>query len=171
MTNIGWTDQTVVNWDDVSTEPPPPLAVGIYRAVVAKAAPGQTKKGDKNQISLELAVDGEFGGDEFPARKMFDNLLLTPEAAFKIKQIAASAGVSPPANFGVDAVTEFCNALVDSNGVILRSRLSTYNGKENHGVDRYLNEEQAKEAKAALSGGGADAGGGEAPARRKKRAA
>jgi hypothetical protein len=168
---VGWTDQTQVNWDDVSTEPPPPLPVAIYKAVIAKAEPGQTKKGDKNVINLELAVDGEFGGDALsPARKMFDSLTLSPEAAFKIKQIAASANVQPPKNFGLDAVTEFCNALVDSSGVILRSKLDTYQGKTNHRVDRYFTEAQANEAKGAAAGG-SSAPSGEAPARRKRAAA
>lgn len=171
--NVGWTDQTAMNWDEVSTEPPPPLPVSIYKAVIAKAEAGQTKKGDKNVINLELAVDGEFGGDALsPARKMFDSLTLSPEAAFKIKQIAASANVAPPKNFGLDAVTEFCNALVDSSGVILRSKLDTYQGKTNHRVDRYFTEAQAAEAKGALSGGGGAATGApEAPAGRRKRAA
>jgi hypothetical protein len=141
----GWTSNEAVNWDDVSTEAPPPIADGMYRAVFVKAEPRPTKEG-KPAISLELSVLGAFGGADLPSpRKLFDNVMCSAAAAFRVKQLAAATAVNPPASFGLDPITEFCNALVDAPPFIFKSKQSTYQGKTNAKVDRYFTEAQAAE--------------------------
>jgi hypothetical protein len=167
MSNVGWTSADAVDWNEVSTEPPPPLNPALYKGLIVKAEPSPTKE-NKPAIAIELQIDKEYGGpDVSPVRKMFDNLTLTKEAAFKVKQLAAAANVAPPANFGIDAVRAFCDSLVDAGPVILRSKLSEWQGKKNHKVDRYLSEEQAKLA----SAGGEQPSGTAEPQRRKRAAA
>ena len=166
--NAGWTSQETVNWDDVSAEPPPPLANGIYKALITKAEPSPTKE-NKPAIKIELLVDGVYGGDAVdPARKMFDNVTLVKEAAFRVKQLAAAANVAPPASFGFADVEAFCAALCDAGPVWLRSKQNTWDGKVNHKVDRYLTEAQAGEA--ANAGSSSAAAAAERPAPRQRRA-
>lgn len=166
--NQGWTSQESVNWDDVSTEAPPPLPVGIYKALITKAEPSPTKE-QKPAVKLELSVDEAYGGAGVdPKRKMFDNVTLTKEAAFRVKQLAAAAGVAPPASFGFADVEAFCAALCDAGPVWLRSKQSTYEGKTNHKVDRYLTEAQAGEA---ANAGGAATSAEARPVRTKRKAA
>ncbi len=168
MANAGWTSQETVNWDDVSTEAPPPLANGIYKGLFVKAEPSPTKE-NKPAIKIELMIDGAYGGDVIsPSRKMFDNVTLIKEAAFRVKQLAAAAGVAPPASFGYADVEAFCVALCDAGPVWLRSKQTTWEGKTNAKVDRYLTEAQAGEA--ANASGGAAPTAAERPAPRVRRA-
>ena len=152
MTNSGWTSEESFDWDNVSTEPPPPLEVGIYKAIIVKAEPSPTKEG-KPALRLELQVTEIFGGGPLePPRKMFDNVTFVKEAAFRIKQLAASAGVVPPATSKFADVEVFAAALCDAPCVYLRSKRDTYQGKTNAKVDRYLTEAQAGEAANGGSG-------------------
>jgi hypothetical protein len=168
--NTGWTSAESVNWDDVSTEAPPPLADAIYKGVFAKAEPRPTKEG-KPSISLELSVTNVFGGDDLASpRKLFDNVMCSAAAAFRVKQLAASANVAPPANFGLDEVTAFCERLVDAAPVAFRTKQSTYQGKTNAKVDRYFTEEQAKEAASAGESGGGESEAPKRPVRQRKAA-
>lgn len=167
--NAGWASADAVNWDDVSTEAPPPLADDCYVGLIAKAEPRPTKDG-KPAISVELSANKIFGGAELErARKVFDNVNLTKETAFRVKQLAAAAGVEPPKNFGIDAVTAFCDALVESQQVIFRTRQNTYKGRTNAKIDRYHTEDSAK-SEAASGEQGAE-GGTAAPVVRRKRPA
>jgi hypothetical protein len=167
--NQGWTSAESVNWDDISTEAPPPLADDMYVGLVAKAEPRPTKEG-KPAISVELSATGIFGGSDLDRpRKVFDNVNLSKENAFRVKQLAAAAGVEPPKNFGIDAVNEFCNALCESDRVIFRTRQQTYKGKTNAKVDRYHTEDSAKADKASGEQS-SDAAPAEVPVRRKRAA-
>ena len=167
--NQGWTSEESVDWDNVSTEPPPPLAVGIYKGLITKAEPQPTKE-HKPAIALQLQISEEYGGSSIePARKMFDNVTLSKEAAFRVKQLAASAGVEPPATFKFQDVEAFCVSLVEAGAVYLRSKHATFNGKTNHKVDRYLTEEQAGEAANALSGNASATESEETPRRGRRR--
>lgn len=160
-TNVGWTTAEAVNWDEVSTEAPPPIADGLWKGVFAKAEPRPTKDG-KPAINLELSVINAFGGADLPSpRKLFDNVMCSAAAAFRVKQLAAAAGVNPPKSFGLDDITEFCNALVEAPPVCFRSKQSEYKGKTNAKVDRYFTEAQATEEQAKGEQPSADA----APAR------
>lgn len=159
--NTGWTSNEAVNWDDVSTEAPPPIADGLYRAVFVKAEPRPTREG-KPAINLELSVLGLFGGADLASpRKMFDNVMCSAAAAFRIKQLSAATNVAPPSSFGLDPITEYCNGLVEAPPFIFRSKQSEYKGKTNAKVDRYLTEAQANEANTA-----GEQPSGEAPAAR-----
>lgn len=164
----GWTSEESVDWDNIGTEPPPPLEVGVYKAIVTKAEPEKTSTG-KPALKIELLVQEAYGGEGLdPARKMFDNVTLTKEAAFRVKQLAAAAGITPPASFAFADAEEFCAALVEADAVWLRSKRSTWEGKVNHKVDRYLTEEQAAEAANAGSGNAATSEA--APTKRRRKA-
>jgi hypothetical protein len=144
--NQGWTSEESFDWDAVSTEPPPPLEVGIYKAIVVKAEPSPTKD-NKPSLKIELSVIETFGAGPLESpRKMFDNVTFVKEAAFRVKQLATAAGVTPPPTSKFADVEAFAQALVESNCVYLRSKRDTYQGKTNAKVDRYLSEAQAGEA-------------------------
>ena len=147
-TKTGWTESTDLNWDDVSTEAPPPLAPGIYRAVIVEAKPRQTNKGDP-AINVKLAV-----GDT--KRTVYDTLVLSATALFKLKQMGQSAEVSLPANTGIEAIETFCGELTGCE-VHVRTKIDTYTPPASEGnpepaprvnakVDRYFTEAQAAEA-------------------------
>lgn len=161
MANNGWTSEEAVNWNDVSTEPPPPLEDGIYRAIVVKAEPKPLGKENKPGIALQLQVEEQFGGGAVePKRKLFDNVMMSAAAAFKVKQLATAAGIEPPASFKFADVEAFCIALVDSSALLVRTKREEYpkgSGKVNAKADRYLTEQQLSDAQAetpATDGGG-----------------
>jgi hypothetical protein len=162
--NTGWTSEESVNWNDVSTEPPPPLEDGIYRAIVVKAEPKPLGKENKPGIAIQLQVEEQFGGGAIePKRKLFDNVMMSAAAAFKVKQLATAANIEPPASFKFADVEAFCNALVDSNALLVRTKRETYtppggSPRTNAKVDRYLTEQQLSDAGAEADAAAADGG-------------
>jgi hypothetical protein len=158
----GWTKEETFDWDNTSTEPPPPLEDGTYRARVVAAMPELTQKGDpciKIELQVYEALTKDGASELNPPRKMFDTLVLSKGAAFRVKQICRSAKVDPPASSRRDVVEEFCGRLVESESVALRSRRESYKGKMNARCDRYLGDDQIQ---ASIDGTlGTDAGSGE----------
>lgn len=141
--NVGWTSAEAVNWDEISTEAPPPLADGTYRGVFVKAEPRPTKKGEP-AISIELSVTSIYGGADLESpRKLFDNVMLTKATAFRCKQLAAAADIAPPKDLGIEGVTLFCERLVDAQPVIFTTKQSTWEGKTNAKVSKYHTEADA----------------------------
>ena len=65
-----------------------PLPAGNYACKIESAEVGTSQNGN-NMIKLKLIVlDGEFAG-----RKLFDNIMLMQESAFKMKQYAEVIGI------------------------------------------------------------------------------
>ena len=65
-----------------------PLPAGSYYAKIVKAELGKSSKGN-DMIKVQMEVtDGEFTG-----RKLFDNIMLMQESAFKMKQYAEVIGI------------------------------------------------------------------------------
>lgn len=166
MSNAGWTGGEDLDFDGVSTEPPAPLENAVYRSDVVKAEPAQVGKDKKAGVKLELLVTQLFSGEAVePARRMFDTLTLDKAALFRTKQIAASAGIETPKSTRFEDVEAFCDALVSSSGVIIRTRRELQKEGANAGktfarVDRYLTEDQANEK-------GDEAGAAETPRKRR----
>jgi uncharacterized protein DUF669 len=150
MPTEGWTANEKFDWDNVSTDAPPPLEDGVYQAVIVKASAEKTKDG-KPAVRLELQVNRAFGDAEGSIkRKMFDNLTVTLEGAFRIKNLCESFDpkVTPPPSQQLDDVKDFCSRLLEAPAIWLRSRRTTWNGKVNAKVDRYLTEAEAQKVSA-----------------------
>ncbi len=150
----GWTqNDSFDNWDDVSTEAPAPLAAGFYLATIAKATGDKpTAKKGLPAVNVELSITAEFQGDALPmARKVFDNLTVTKEAAFRVKQFCQSADITPPKSNGADYLPGWASDLVGST-VIVQLKPDTYKSKEGEmkattRVVRYHTEASAEKAK------------------------
>jgi hypothetical protein len=140
----GWTESTEFNWDEVNDSAPPPLDEGVYECLVAEAAPQKTQKESKPGMRLVLTVTRLHGQSENSmSRKLYDNLTLTKEAAFRVKNLCKSIGVEPPKNSGVQAVGEFCGALVEAGSVWVKVERKTFNNKVTPKIARYMTAEQA----------------------------
>jgi hypothetical protein len=170
----GWTSNNAINLDDVSEDPPGPLANGLYRFTVAEADADSTKKGGAG-VKVVLEVSGGFS-DESTDKcylNLYDKITFSPKALFRLKQICRATGVEPPQTDTFGDVVEFAERLVGMTGIV-RTKREKYidrNGEERESarIDRYLSEEQALVASnpAAKANDSAD----EAPARGRRRKA
>lgn len=154
---VGWSEESI-DWDGVSTEPPPPLERGVYRATITSAEPHTSKEGGAS-FALELSVNTKYGEPEggMGNRKMYDYLSFA--AAGRIKQVCAGTDTVPPRNRTEEVGEEFCAELLGKE-VWLRSRLEPKTDRANkvipnefvHKVDRYLTEDQCEVTAAAVAG-------------------
>ncbi len=151
MTQQGWTTQQDLNMDQVSTEPPPPLEAGIYRARVVEATPQPTKKGDP-ALRVVLQVFADIAGSEIsPKRKIYQTAVLTQDAAFRVKQLAVAAGVEPPKTSGFDDASTFAAELTGAEVLCKTKQRQTPDGKTIADVDRFLTAEQAQQSTQAAA--------------------
>ncbi len=173
MGQVGWTqNDTFDNWDDVSTEAPKPVEPNIYTGEIVKAEAAQTQGKGLPAVKLEIMVKSVFQGDDLPsARKLFDTVTITKEAAFKVKQLSQSANVTPPKSNAADYLPEWADGLV-GQPVIVSTKLEKYTPKgsteqrESARIERYLTADQAEKKKAGVAeGGGSEA----APANTRRR--
>lgn len=155
---MGWSEDSI-DWDNVSTEPPPPLERGVYRATIEEASPHTSEKTGGASFAVTLVVNTRYGEAEGAVgnRKMYDYLSFA--AAGRIKQICEGTGVRPPKNRTEAVGEEFCAELLGKE-VWIRSRLEPKTDRAGkaianefvHKVDRYLREDQCAETAAALAG-------------------
>ena len=157
MSQVGWTqNDTFDNWDDVSTEAPKLLDPGFYCATIAKATGDKpTSKSNKPAVNLELSVTDIFQGDKLPMpRKVFDNVVVTKEAAFRVKALCQSADVAPPKSNGADYLPGWATDLVGCN-VIVQIKHETFKTRdgEQKTVARVGKYHTQASAEKALGGG------------------
>lgn len=150
----GWTTDEDLDMANQSTEPPPPLEDGIHGpATIVKAEPEATNKGQPG-AKIELSVTDASGRK----RKVYDKVVFTKEAAFRVKQLALAVGVEAPARSTYELVEEFCGA-VTGQEVWLKTKRQTFENKVNAKVDMYLTAEKAATMAAGGEGGEAAAEG------------
>jgi hypothetical protein len=172
MSNQGWTqNDSFDNWDEVSTEAPKPLDPALYHGEIVSAEAAQTGTG-KPAVKLEVSAKGLFQGDDLPSeRKLFDTVVITREAAFKVKQLAQATGVEPPKSNAFEAVSELADSLV-GQPVVFKTKIESYKkdgeNRTTHRIERYLTTDQAERVKA---GANADTNAGDeaAPQQRTRR--
>jgi len=167
-----WTQDEEIDYDKVADGPPPPLEPGVYRFEVAAASAKGTKN-DNGALRLELTITGKYGSDEKIKRRMYDNIVVTLESAWRIKAFAKAVGLQPPKRTGMAALEDFAAEATGAGGW-LKSKLEEFKGKVNHKPDAYLLEDQIQEALSSLGGSsGSDASSAVAdrPARKSRKAA
>lgn len=171
MKQTGWTTNEKISYEGVTTDAPPPLEPGLYRARITEAKPQPTKE-KKPMIKLTVEVFENDKGEALALkRKLTDNMVLTQAAAFRILILSKALGISPLEENSPDAAAAFCKEIVTAakGGVWVRVKADEYtsNGetKPTSRVDRYLSDEEVKEA-AAKAAGGDDAPANGAPVRR-----
>lgn len=165
----GWTqNDSFDNWDDVSTEAPEPPDAGFYIATIAKAdATKPTSGKGLPNINLTLSVTDVFQGDKLPKpRTVFDNLVVTKDAAFRVKQFCLAADTAPPKSNGADYLPGYASELVGLT-VIVQLKRDSYTPKGSvekkivARVEKYHTQASAEKAK---NGGGEAAANAEAAA-------
>lgn len=148
----GWTNnESFGDWSKVETTSAPP-APGLYKARVVQAEPAQTKTGKPSiKLTLELFEDGT--GEELPRpRKVFDQLMLIPQAAWKIKLVCDALNATPPENNGYEAAEDFSKELVAAKeGCFVKIKHEDYedrngNARTSARVDRYLTESEVSDS-------------------------
>ena len=148
MAYKGW-NKNEIDWDSVDTSGGIPVERGIYLARCTSAKP-QLTKDKKPSIQSVWTLTQTYDGEEI-SRTVYDTLTLTEEARFKVKQCFEACEIDPPADESEDAAKSFCDDLVGAE-VWLLIGIRTWQGKDRNQIDRYLSEDEAKEA--AGSGGG-----------------
>lgn len=144
-----WTADRPLSWN--SKAPPLPPDPGLYRFAVAEAAPKQVGPEAREGLEVQLRLTQPFGGGDAPQQaKVFHTLGICDKTGapnFVVYQLAESCNVALPDRTGEDAIQEFCNALLDSDGGIVRIK----HGKTQDGQTRaevaygvsYLTESEA----------------------------
>lgn len=165
----GWTtNEKFGDWDKVTTTVAPPDP-GLYRARFVSAEPQATKKAGLPalKLSLELFEDGDGNALE-RKRRLGDTLVLTQEAAWRIKLVCQALDISMPEDNSLESAEEFCKELITASkdGVFVRVKHRTYTAKNGEeavaaDVDRYLSDievsEEGKTESASSSNGAAPA--------------
>ena len=167
----GWTDEGELDLSGVGKGPPPPPEEGVYEAIIDEAMAAGTKPDangkSKPAFSLTLTLDRAFNNAEGSMkRKIFDKIVLTQAAAFRLVQLCDAVEVPKLTKTAMSAVEEFCGDLVGKR-VWIRLKHETnasYNsGKPTAKVGAYLT---AAEAAIVASGGDPYADAADAPVRR-----
>ncbi len=170
MKQVGWvTNEKPLAWDQVSTDAPPPLDPGIYKARIVSAKPAPTKTQNKPALALELEIfeDGSGTALDKP-RKSRDTLVFTQAAQWRIKQVCEATGVDFPVDFELESATEYASGLLKVDGFYLKMKQETFesNGelRTKHSVDRYLKPTEVADSASKSNGASETA----APTRRRR---
>ena len=168
----GWTQSEDFDWDDVPDKPPGTPDEGLYLAKITSAVAEATKKESKPAVKLELELVAPYGGGELPyvAKSIrYESLVLSKNAAFRVKQAAKACSVKPPANSGFEAVSAFAEALVGQQCIIrVRHSKSNKNDTVYAAVGAYMTEKQAAEAQSGSKGGGGSGSGAQTSRRQRQ---
>jgi hypothetical protein len=119
---------------------------GDYAFVVDDAGEKQTAKGDP-KIELQLLI--KYNGRDF---RVFDNLVFTKNAFWKIDQFRLSTGEKLITGQKVNLEAEDC---VDRRGKC-HLYIDTFEGRSRNKVDAYLPPGSNGESQPQISGGGND---------------
>lgn len=107
---------------------------GEYECLISKAEPTVSKTSGAPMVKVELTirkdVEQEAGG-----RKVFDNIVFSEKAMFKVHQIAGVAGVQNANN-----IEDFASQLY-GKAVKIKTKNEEYQGKENAKVNYYMNSD------------------------------
>lgn len=132
-----------LDFDELDSEGPKALDEGVFEFEIVKAEPTVSKGQEpKPMISLQLLALSDSNGVKFDdKRTVYDNIVLTANAAFRAKQIAEATkmDVSKLRLKTEEDVKDFCEDLV---GAICFGRVKheEYNGRTNARVEKYLAE-------------------------------
>ena len=104
----GWTDTPEeIDYgkvDDSEFQLPEP---GFYAVDVEQLEPEKTKNG-KPSVKLVAKISKGADGSKARRGKLFDTLVLTQEAAFRIKNLSSALHIDPPRSGAYDEVYNFC---------------------------------------------------------------
>lgn len=167
----GWTDNTKFDWSGVTKGAPPPASDGVYLvkfdAAVAEASSNDTPM---LKLGLEIIEDAKGVKPSGYSKRLFDNLVFTQNAAWKIMAVADAAGIDLPSDNSTQSAKEFGDKLMAAtkDGIYVRVKQREYQSKEGEAkvraeISRYLT---ADEAKKELSGSANGSAGPSTPARR-----
>ena len=168
--NQGWTGGEDINWDDIPDDAPKTPDEGLYSATVVEARAEKTSGGHPG-VKLTVEIKSPFGGGElgYVHRKVRDTLAVTKDAAFKVKQAAKAARVSPPKGTHFEALEAFASDLVGQDLIIkTQNRPNQDKSRVFANVALYCTPEMADEI---AKGGGSAAADASRPAPRKRRTA
>ena len=158
----GWTDKQAFDWSGVTTGAPPPAPDGLYlvRFTASEAEASASKKTPMVKLTLEIGEDEAGNEPKGYSKRLFDNLVFTQAAAWKIKAVAEAAGVPLPLDNSTESAIEFGNSLLEASkdGIYVRVKQETYTAKSGEervraNVARYLTPDEVKQAKSASSNG------------------
>lgn len=156
----GWSGESL-DIEGVSTEPPPPLPRGIYKAEIVEAEPHTSQKGGAS-ISVTLAVHTRYGEPdgalEGKQSNMYDFLGFEGFGLRKLKQVCVQTEVQAPKEITEESAAAFCAEILGKH-VWLRSKLEANQDRQgnltgdfSHKVDRYLKDDQCAAAAESMAG-------------------
>jgi hypothetical protein len=156
-------DDDLGDWDEVSTEPPPPQAAGLYRGRITEAKVTPTKEGLPGiTVAITLKEPYEPGGTEVTMKRAVSTKLgVHKDAAFRVKQLSNSADVSPPKRNGHEFLLAYCEELLGKD-VIVRTKLREYDRPDGSGkgkavdIAAFETDATIEAAKAPKDGSGAE---------------
>ena len=169
MSNEGWTSNNPINWDDVPDAAPGKAPDALYQAKVVEAKAMKTSGGHQG-IKLVVELQAPYGGGElgYISRKVYDTLVNTPDARFRIKQCANACGAALPATDSFEALEVLAESLVGAEPIV-KTQQRFNKDKTDKFVNVAVYATQAMADDLAKGGSGASSAEAARPAPRRKR--
>ena len=172
----GWASNNKLDYSNVSTEEFTPLEPGIYKARITEAKPQPTKDGNP-MIKLLVEVCENADGERLPKpRKVFDNMVLTEKALFRVAILADALDIGRLESDSFEAVEDYCGEIVNAakDGVFVRLTLEDYTARDGstkkaNRVGRYLKSSEASESDSSTATSGSNGAAASTPMRRPRR--
>lgn len=135
------------DWDDVDTEPPPPIPKGTIVRAKFTSTEVQTAKSGNPMIKVALECEEDYAGDvdveQFQRNINREFLVFIKTNRWKIKSVAESAEVALPGGSMAEHLREFAADLLGSTCLIQVAHERSQNGRVYLAVGRFLTQEQA----------------------------
>lgn len=182
--NKGWTTDEDLGMADASIEPPACPELDLYALRLNRAEPEQVGKEGKPGVRLEFKILRSYGGTDGELDGKFSTRVthtmgITKETAFNAKRLAMAAGVEPPTRSNIEAIEEFCAALMSAPETIhavigKREGTGNYAGRFFANLQRFVPADQCDEEAGKVrgtAGAGAANDAAAAPPKRARRTA
>jgi len=122
-----------------------PIAEGDYEVYVTEAKIGKSKQGN-DMITVTLTVRDDVS-QSFQKRKVWDYLVYTDKAKFKLQQVAKALAI--PEGTDIATIQDFAKAILYSPfKITIKHSKDEYNGetKVRESISKYSKSEQATQA-------------------------
>jgi hypothetical protein len=104
-----------------------PIAEGDYEAIISEAKIGKSQSGN-DMITITLTIRDDVN-QQFAKRKIWDYLVYTEKAKFKLQQVAKALKI--PDGTNIETIQDFAKAILYSSiRIAIKNREEEYNGQK-----------------------------------------
>jgi hypothetical protein len=152
--NAGWTDETVVDFDNTPDELVN-LPDGLYLFDIAKVEPKKTKKGVQ-ALEVVLKAASVVGGGDLPmgAKGLYETISFGADQLFSAKNLLKTLSIPFPTKINFEILTELAAEILGHKQVMAKTSTSAASGgfAAKARVHRYYSEESLAAAQATGDG-------------------